>query len=452
MLGNQGNFYEHPYTTDEITRKYCIEQMSDSELETYVDMLQSFGFNSIQIGDLRQYYIVGKLSDPSLWRHKVLHIAEYARSKGMRMTLFVWGNSAYDYRDNSFHPKCNWYDPKERGVLEQYYDYQASYAPYVDHFITHWGDPGGCTEAGNTIETAQELHNILLSKFQKSNPEIESTFSLWMLHSRRFCKWAGYKDENTILRAGILPSEVMLALHGRFNKKQAKNIKAKGRGVGVWAWYLADQEVRPSLHVHHKQLGKYFSELPRDAGKLLDWHSLESNCHKINIWNLYVGAQLMLNPYQSAEGLLRDFVEKVFGKKCVDEVLGAFEAIAATRCIKDYDFRAPDALEGGDPVALLYSIPPQFDHPKDDIELLEEAQKNLESVHIDPERQPPFPLIITPLEIVDELKIHLETLRDFAQFRMAVAKGLNNLPLMSKPTKFVTELEYLFYEQMLNRL
>jgi len=89
-----------------------------------------------------------------------------------------------------------------------------------------------------------------------------------MLHSSRFNKWRGYKDVHTILDAGILPADVVICLDGnggRIKLSDAKAISKVGRKVGVWGWYLTDNEIRPSMHVGTNVLGSALGKLPPEA-------------------------------------------------------------------------------------------------------------------------------------------------------------------------------------------
>jgi len=172
-------------------------------------------------------------------------------------------------------------------------------------------------EVTSTIETAQKFHNKIVGKFRKKNPTIQSTFSLWMLHSSRFNKWRGYKNVHTILDSGILPDDVMLCMDGnggRFDLNEARAISRAGRKVGIWGWYLADKETRPSMHVCTNRLGNAFRKLPADAHNLIEWYSMNSNSHRLNMGNLYVAGKLMRNPRADARAALRKFIAGAFGR------------------------------------------------------------------------------------------------------------------------------------------
>jgi len=107
-----------PYITDTIYKKYSVGNWDIARLRTYVDMIKAFGFNSLQLYDVWQrYFNAGwrippedwsnfpqewpKKVDPRDWPEKMDAVADYARSIGLRTTLFVWGNAAFDYRNNT---------------------------------------------------------------------------------------------------------------------------------------------------------------------------------------------------------------------------------------------------------------------------------------------------------------------------------------------------------------
>ena len=47
------------YITDTIYKKYSVGNWDISRLRTYVDMIKAFGFNSLQLYDLWQRYLIG---------------------------------------------------------------------------------------------------------------------------------------------------------------------------------------------------------------------------------------------------------------------------------------------------------------------------------------------------------------------------------------------------------
>jgi len=466
-----------PYMTDTIYKKYSVGNWDIARLRTYVDMLKAFGFNSLQLYDLWQrYFNAGwrippedwsncpqeypKKADPRDWPEKMDAVADYARSIGLRTTLFVWGNAAFDYRNNTIpalaveeskSPERNYLepdDPAAQEILEQYWDHQAEHAPHFDHIVTHWADPGGCKGPACTIESAQKLHNEIVRRCRKKNPNIQSTFSLWMLRSSRFNKWRGYKDVHTVINSGILPADVMISMDGgggKFNLDEAGAIAKVDRKIGIWGWYLADNEIRPSMHVRTNVLGRALGKLPPEAHKLIEWYSIDSNCHGLNMQNLYVAGKLMRNPKADARAVLREFIAGAFGVENVARVEKVFRAIEGTRGYWSYKSISPANL----PIAR-------------------EANKLAMEITIPKGFKPAFPMVISPRQLAKELVAQTEAIVELYEFNIAAAKvkqmqkegvgqdkikaAIANLPKVKAPTKWLTNLEYASYLKKLKEL
>jgi len=337
-------------------------------------------------------------------------------------------------------------------ALDAHYRAQSRHAPHFDHFITHWGDPGGCRGGKCTFDVTMKLHNRILAAFRKRNPDIESTFSLWSMHMPEFGgKWPGYKSVETVLKAGILPAEVGVAMHGRFRLKEARAIVASGRRAGVWAWYLADDEVMPSLHVHTKVMGEYFNALPAEASRLLDWHSLDSNCHLLNVPGLYVGAQLLVDPSRNADGLLREFCGRAFGK-AGDGFATGLSAVARTRCQSDY-MRLARLLVG----LTFRGAPDEHEQPETHLRIVRAARKVVDRLKVDKSYRSDLPLVIDAARFLKELRIHLRAIEQYAAFRSAFAKAMRrgatitpaSMPRVDEPGPYMDHLEHKLYREHL---
>jgi len=451
-----------PYVanTPAIQRKYVYQLWPLKRIYRYIDMLAEFGFNSVMLMDLAEdYACMGFRLSPREWGEKLNAISDYARSKGMSRTLFVWGSGAVDPNTDKnallgwtfWHP-C----PCVKGgneALDRHYRAQAMHAPHFDHFITHWGDPGGCRGGKCTFKTTMELHNRMLAAFRKKNPDIASTFSLWAMHMPDFGgKWPGYESVDTVLKAGILPADVGVAMHGRFRLSEARAIVATRRRAGVWAWYLADDEVMPSMHVHTKVMGEYFNSLPAEASRLVSWHTVDSNCHLLNVPGLYVGAQLLIDPSRNADSLLREFCDRAFGKAGEGFAAGLL-AIARTRCQSDY-MRLARLLVG----LTFRGAPDEHEQPEKHLRIVAAARKVVDRLKIDKSHKSDLPLIIEPAQFLKELRIHLRAIQEYAAFRSAFAKAMrrgspiteSTMPRVSKPGAYMDHFEYKLYREHLD--
>jgi len=421
--------------TPRIFEKYEIPNWDLPRLRTYLDMIKAFGFNSVQVYDQWESYLDagwgakdavwdsliadGWEGEARDWPEKVDAIGEYARSIGLRATIFVWGNTGFDDRTGrAFWALCP-NDPDEREVLEHYWERQARHASHFDHVVTHWGDPGGCSRNGCTIGTAQHCHNEIVERCRRYNADVESSFSLWMLDSKRFGRWPGYEGPETILNAGILPDDVMLSVHGEpelFKYEQVRQITDASRRAGVWAWYLANNEIYPSLFTCTQRMKDHFAALPADAHERITWHTVDSNNHTLNLHNLYVAARLMQDPGTDATAALRAFCAGALGEGNADSAVRVLEIIEELRPLWCEKY-------GDTPI---------------DVALAREAETLARGIAIDDGFAPAFPMVLSPTELADELVAQAEALAQFATF-LDDPDGATGV---DKPTDFLTNLEY----------
>ena len=443
-----------------LQRRYAYQLWPMERLKRYIDMLCEFGFNSVMMTDLAEdYECFGYQLTPKAWMAKLHALCRYAKSKGMTRTLFVWGTGPVDQTgsrgkllDWSFWYPCPCV-PGGQAALDRHYRYQALHAPHFDHMISHWGDPGGCRGGHCTIRTAMHLHNQMAAAFRKRNPEIESTFSLWVMHLPEFGgRWPGYESVRTILDAGILPRDVGLAQHGRFRLAEARAIAESGRRAGVWTWYLADNEIDPSIHVHTRRLGEYFNRMPREASRLISWHSMDSNTHLLNVPDLYMGAQLLIDPARDAGELLREFCRRAFGK-AADGFAAGLSAIARTRCQSDY-LRLARLLSG----LPFRGAPDEYEHPDRHLRIVRAARKVVDRMKPDACFKPDFPLILDAAEFLEEIRLHLRAIEQYAVFRLAFRDAWQkgkptdaaHLPRVDKPGSRMSQFEHKLYRQHLD--
>lgn len=441
--------------TPEIFSRYSIENWDVSRLKRYCDMLKAFGYNSIQFYDSWENYLAaGWGQDEGLWPKagqnewtaqardwpaKVDALGDYARSIGLRTTIFLWGNAAFDYRTGRLYWALCPNDVAQREILEQHWDHQARHAPHFDHFITHWGDPGGCNRNGCTIQTAQHIHVDLLNRFRKLNPRIESSFSLWMLADPKFGKWPGYKGVQTVAHGGILPDDVMLSVHAEhrvFNEDEVRDIVACGRRAGMWTWYCVNNEIMPSMFGRTRALKEFFDSLPADAPDLFAWQSIDNNNHLLNLDSLYVCAKLMLDRTTDPKAAQLEFLVGALGRKNADDARIALQAIETLRPM----------------------WPDKYGEEVIDAGLARKAEAAARRVKVAPDFVPDFALPISSAQYAEEIVRQTEALREFAEFSVAAAQlekmqadgasesafqaALLALPEVTKPTFWMTNLEW----------
>jgi hypothetical protein len=377
------------------------------------------------------------------WRDKIIAMAEQAHRNGQTVALFIYGSSVRDFetgKDYTFPGAC-FNDPAQRQVLLREYDYQAgSYGPYVDRIVTHWGDWGGCPNCPKcTIRTALEQHNLIARKFREKNPAVESAFSLWNVGAKT---WPGYKDDDSILKAGVLPRDVMLAVPFRLNYSRAQHIAEAGYRVGVWSWNIPlDLETREGLHVFTKAAETYFRSFPPEASRLVEWYSVQDGSHFLILSNLYVASQLMWDPAKSASQLLRQFTRGMFGRENEEKMASVLEAVETV------GEKAGSGAWRPAPARPAQVTPAELD-------LIRQAQATLGQIEIAPDFVPAFPLVIPPRELIQEMRAQVDGLATYVEFLVgaarlqekkasgeapaAILKAFQALPQVPAPEEYLT--------------
>lgn len=421
-----------------IKAKVCHELWSPEALSRYLDMLQAFGFNSIQIADATQAYNSTGVTPDEL-RARDLHLLKAARERGMTATWFLWSNVCYDPKARdprspmTRFQQC-WHDPAEQAILADYYRYQAQYAPYVDHLVTHWADPGGGKEGCQqcNYRGALELHNAIQAIFRERNPQIRTTFSTWMLLSSGWNRWPGL-NLDSILHSGILAADAGVAIGlmnggadgrrldwaGELKREEVEAIRATGRMAGIWGWYTTDIEIHPSLQVHTGVLQNYFGSLVKPSGGWLDWHSVDDNCHGFNMPNLYVAGRLMQDPSADARVVLGEFLHQYFGAEIAPLMAAALLVVEKARTES-----MRYSTQTGDPSEELHlkemretrALTGTSSWRQAVLAMAEEAGQRLEHAGICAGHTPPFPTPITPADYLEEIKAHLRAIAQLMRF------------------------------------
>ncbi|MHC4715061.1 MAG: hypothetical protein ACYTAN_17605, partial [Planctomycetota bacterium] len=144
---------EYVRRSKRIQETFAYELMPLRQLKRYVDLVAEFGFNSLQLHELwESYETVGWRISPRALRAKLRALADYAHSRRMKTTLFVWGTGPVDIYANrgkmdnwqKWENICPCSSRGSMRILRDHYERQAALAGHFDHFISHWADPGGC--------------------------------------------------------------------------------------------------------------------------------------------------------------------------------------------------------------------------------------------------------------------------------------------------------------------
>ncbi len=398
-----------------LKRKYRPRDWRPERLRGLVRLLASFGYNAVQLSDTWVQLDQDDSVTRPQWRAKLITMADEAHRNGETFTLFVYGSSVEDPKTGKkfARPGACFNDPAQRRILLDEYDYQAkSYAAHTDRIVTHWSDYGGQPDCDKcTIRTALEQHNVLVEKFRKINPDIQSSFSMWNVIPSI---WPGFKDDDSVLLAGVLPKDVTIAVPGRFNLPRAKKIHARGYPSAVWGWRLLDIEHWHGMHVHTSMLEKYFGAFPSEAGELIEWYSADDVSQFLVLSNLYVAAQLMWNPKRSGRALVREFTRGMFGPENAEKMALVLEAVETTSC-----YLCPGAQPGLTKVLAGAEQRGTVIH---------RARKTLATVRIAPGFVPVFPEIIAPRDLLVEIAAQLNAIAKYNEFHLAVIKLMEFYP------------------------
>jgi hypothetical protein len=327
----------------EANKKYFFNQWNEQKFNAMIDLFDYFGFNSTEINFGST---PGHVTDNATQNIQLKLLDEQHRIGGKALA-FIWGAA---YIENGVVKSVGLDTEADRKKMLQIYRNETkAIGGHIDAFISHWADPGGNENCTSTIKIPQLYHVELMKLMKEYNPKIESFFSLWNFHPSvtsiqqgqqwwsYMWHWKSTRVIEDVLDAGILPENVGILVGdpNGFNPDYCRAIINKGRTLGIWTWYLADNEIRQGLHVHWKQLSKYFrDQSAEDYGKYIKWHQLELNRQgDWNDINIAVGGEMMINPQGDAEEYAREFCSSVVGNGNADLLLEVLDAIAQTRCL-----------------------------------------------------------------------------------------------------------------------
>lgn len=291
----------------------------------YVDMLDFFGYNGIEAPP--SLYDPKDTDTLSLQRRKVLR--QHATENGMKLVLKLDGTLFGRGGAVPYGP-----DTKAR-YNEHYRSYAEVAAPDIDDVLTHWVDAGGWKSTPDhpcSIDLLQDLHMQIDAEFRRVNPHVQSFLNLWYLDHPGYQRWLGYQNVDTILSSGKIPPQVGIAMGRYYKPAEAKQIVAAGHPAGVWSWYMADNELLYTMHVHTHILQSYLASLPPEASDELALHVMDNCQRETNLYSIYLAAHLMWEPKLDPDIPLREVARLVYGPKLEDAVFHALKAIADVRC------------------------------------------------------------------------------------------------------------------------
>lgn len=422
------------------------EYWEPARITDYIDMLDFFGYNLVETPP-RPFTNVESATSESerkKARRRLNAFLDRVRQNGLRYML-KFNGTLFGRRG----PVP--YGPDTGEQYERHYRRIAELAgPHADMVLTHWVDAGGWANTPEhpcTIDLLQDLHMQIDAEFNRVNPEMGSVLSLWFLDHRAYQKWVGYQGVDTILESEKVPARVGLAMSRTYRPKEARKIVRAGHKAGVWGWYIADHELVYTMHVHTHPLKEYFQELPEEAAKLLNFHTL-SNCQaETNLYSIYVGARMMWNPRQDPEVYLREIARLIYGPAREEAVFQGLKAIADVRCGKKcggYWNPGPKSEAG-----TVYDGTESFNGVLNFDQACEQALSawdGLKDVEVDTGYTPPI-RFHRPLEtLLAELKGHVEAVATYMQVlkdRREGRKPSTEVPSARGPFEYYERMQYL---------
>jgi hypothetical protein len=431
-----------------------LERISD-----YIQMLDFFGYNLIE-SEGSAFIPEGgasPLEQANVTQRRDIFLDSIRRC-GMHHRVFFDGTLMS--KDGQHIP----YGPDTRQLYEEYYRTNAeAIAPYADSVITHWLDDGGwpsTPEHPCTIEVLQMLHMEIHQQFRRVNPKIETVLSLWALDQAGpgtdNLEWHGYTGVETIVKSGLIPKEVGIAMGGTVRLPEARQIAAAGHSASVWGWYLADNELVYTMHVHTHVLANYFSSLPEEAHDLIGLHTLDSCQEETNLYSIYVGAQMLANPGIDPEVYLREVARLVYGPKVENAVFQGLKAIADVRCGKHCTgYWNPAAKPGFGAATHTTNEVGNRGHSEltngvvsfdEGLRQATAAWDGLKSLDIDQSYTPPIRFHRPVTILLRELKGHVEAIAKYMQFlkdRQTGKQLPTEVPTAEGPFEYYERIEYL---------
>ncbi|MCK9410787.1 MAG: hypothetical protein M0Q53_00705 [Prolixibacteraceae bacterium] len=399
---------------NEADTKYFFSNWSETKVVAMAHLFDFFGFNGVEtnFGCMPGHDVTNDTT-----QKRVVKLCDEERRIGGKAVAFIWG-AAFQENEKINEVCFNTREDREK-MLQSYKNQAKVMGSHVDAFVSHWADPGGKYTCDCTIRIPQLYHLELMKSMQEYNPEIESFFSLWGLKGptiqnertdRNSWNWHWItKGIDDVLDANLLPASVGIWVGDPFgfNPDYCRAIINKGRTLGIWTWYLADNEIRQGLHIHWKQVSEYFRDLSaEDYAKDIKWHQLESNQQgNWNSINMAVGGAMMIDPRGDAEQYAREFCSSIVGENNADILLEILDAIARSRCLYSRNLVGGNAfhdLEGwgsGD--------------PGEDINRIQKALESLDKVTLEKNFVPKIPymeLIYDPEVMLSDLRKSLQNI------------------------------------------
>lgn len=389
--------------------KNNIIDFSEEQLYEYVKMLKYCGYTGVQVTEMCSAW-AGTGSYEAV-HEKIRTLADAAHSLDMKFTLWVWGAefNGYGWVDEtvSYTPTDGFVhkNPESVATFEKYYSIYAELADCCDRVIAHYYDPGNLYLAEDIAYFAK----MLKDKFHAVNPDIDFGVSCWVdIYDKKiFVDALG--NDITLYECGHHDNE------GDYNSFR-NEVKGLGCRIGTWAWNTCEMEIDQLAQMNFNMdiIRSVYQTARKYDGieKTTYWSEMDSY-HVLNVFSLYCAGQMLINPDIPSEVLFENISTAAVGPEYAEAFAEILDIIQDARSGSSWDTYF---WSNANYIVKSDSYPAEqlLKRCNDVMPILQEMiDKNVESYSL--------PLPIELQEVLKMIQPHLEQIRTYAEFRMALA-------------------------------
>lgn len=402
------------FTNPDADKRLNVWMYSDSQIENYVDMFDSFGFSGGQLIETAANYSI--LGSAEAFRGRLKTFAKSLKENGQDVSLWLWAAQFNDYGwvdpTVTYKPakgKTAFDDPAVRATFEKYYNGYAEMAPYVDMLITHYYDPGSL---GNRADVFNYM-KLLLGKFRAKNPTVKLGVDFWASGSD--AEYMQQLIDNGFGDAVLLESSIPHAYAAGKREELHTNAKQHNIKMGVWGWYTTEMETdqMPNMHVNTKVLKHFYQQIRDGVNKIQPisyWSEMDAY-HLCNIFTMYSSAQLLWNPDRNPDEILKEISDGIWGPRNGPAILDALKLIQDVRSGPTWD-------------TYWWTLPEHrlgTANPEQDRVRADQVLADLERMKTDKSYISKFPLPFPPETFVELMIPHIRQIKQFAESRLEIA-------------------------------
>jgi hypothetical protein len=407
------------FTNSAVDPRVDYHRYTDQQLNKYLAAFDWFGYDGIRIEEgAWQYAIFGSIEKEQAF---VRRVAAAAVSNSMMRTLHMlyadftgygWVDPTVVYEPADGLSAAE--DPKVQATFNKYYDHYADLALDFDRMGGHLIDPGYLKNGSDLVYYAK----LLIDKVRSRNPKLVLDVVFWLATPELVREFTTAGLTNVDFLLSNYPTrwnaEAMRSLHQIF--KDA-NIR-----LGYWSWYIADmeQDHRASMYVNAQLLKSEFHRIRRDVDDVYHptyWSEMEGY-HLLNMFSMYVSAQLQWNPDRDPNELLLEIATGIWGPVSGQKMFDVLRLIEDVRTGPNFDSYWTSLRPGNKPATGELGT----DDPGLDLQRANSALASLKSLVPDAGFVQKFPLPFSANDYRDLIVPHIQQIADYSEFCVGVAK------------------------------